>query len=773
MENILKYNEPANGFVEALPIGNGSFGAMVYSGGVVDKIALSHDKLWSGTPGVYHKEGAYEAFCEAQKKALAGKVVEADKIIESRFTGEDSQAFMPMGSLYIKSNKGSVTDYERMLDMENAIVSAKYMVSGKSVSKECFASFPDDCIMYRCTSSEKMSYEVYFDSPLKINTELNGNSLIIDGECPYKKPKGTDAKDSLYNGDGIKFTTVIKCKTDSEIILKDGKIIIENTADFTLYICTFTSFVAFDEKPDAECHNVCVDKANRLFQKEYADIKREHIDDFSKYYNRVKLHLDGEHSQMFTDERLKREDKDNGFFELIFNYARYLTISGSRSGSEALNLQGIWNESITPPWSSGYTTNINLEMCYWPTLVCNLAEFNEPIIEQLKKISKAGVDTAHYYYHADGFCAHHNSDIWGHTVAVGNGNRLSSGYGFWNLCGGWLCRHAFEHYEYTNDVEYLRNTAYPIMKEAARFYLSIIVEDEGKQILCPSTSPENIYISDDVIGAIDDKSGWPSTWHSVAKWTTMSQTILIELFRNIIKATEILGVDSEFSDKLKMILPKLDTFKIGSKGQLLEWDKEYEEMEQDHRHVSHLYGLYPGEVFSAETTPDITQACRRSLELRGDTGTGWSLVWKAALWAKLKDAEHSLLLLNKQLEFTEELGFDTHKGGTYRNLFDAHPPFQIDGNFGCAACIALMLLQCEDNRIKLLPALPEKFSCGSVSGLIAKGGIEISMKWKHSEVTEFSLVSPINCSINVEVNGELRRISLDSNEKKTYIVGKL
>ena len=497
-----------------------------------------------------------------------------------------------------------------------------------------------------------------------------------------------------------------------------------------------------------------------LLSADYNEIKRAHTADVSELYNRTTLTFTDEQNETDTVTRLKSPEGDTGLCELLFNFAKYLTIASSRKGSQATNLQGLWNEHEKAPWSSNYTVNINTEMNYWPTLMMGLDECYEPLVGLVKKISVTGEETAKKMYGADGFVCHHNIDLWGFTRPTGN-YKASACYSLWSVGSGWLSRMLYDYYEYTLDEDYLRNTALPLMKKAAQFYLDIFTEYDGKLVIFPSISPENSY-------QLEENGVKIGT----APYTTMSQSICADLFRCIIKGLEITGDDDEFKSKLEEVLPKVEFFQIGSDGRLLEFDKEYIEPEPLHRHVSHLYGLFPGENISEGKNPEVVEAVRKSLDARGMAGTGWSMGWKANLWAKLKDSEKAFHFVKSLLNHIEG-GWDgkyAQAGGVYTNLFDAHPPFQIDGNFGIASGIGLMIVQKEDDIIKLLPALPKELSKkGRLCGMKLKGGISLDLKWENGKVTSAYLTAKRDCTEKVLNNGMLFNAALKAGEKTKII----
>ena len=760
MEKILRYSKPATYFEEALPLGNGQLGAMVYSGVSEDRISLNHDTLWSGKPGDNFVEGAYESNERAKALVNEGKRYEAQRELEENFTGKWLNSYMLLGTLYIKnlSSNEKYENYKRELDMERGIATLNYTENGIKYKREYFVSFPDNCVMIKLSSSEKASYELHGDCVGKSHVTSWNGYLHFAGECPtelapsYRK----DELPIVYDGQGVKVNAVARVKTDGNVKKgTDTSVRIDDATYVEIYFCAETSFISFDKLPTKETLKPCLDRIEKLFEKSYEDIKNDHIADFSSLFNRVITDFGGEEELCDTDERLKKEDKGLGLCELLYNFGRYLIIAGSREGSQATNLQGMWNESYYAPWSSNYTLNINAEMNYWPVLMNDLVSCNEPIINLTRNISVNGRETAKRLYHADGFVSHHNSDLWAHTTPVGSKVVNSTQYAYWNLSSGWLCRHLYEHYEYTLDKDYLRETAYPIMKEAAKFYLSVMEEYNGRYILTPSTSPENSYNEGDRLIYL-------------GKYTAMSQSIIEDLFRNISKSADVLGIDDDFTRIINERKDKIGIYEKGSEGQLLEYDGEYEETDIYHRHVSHLYGFYPADLITTDNNPEVAEMVRRSLERRGDEGTGWSMGWKVNLWAKLKDGDHALRLVKNQLRFMPARPDNSvdmwHSGGTYANMFDAHPPFQIDGNYGVCAGIAQMFLQCEDGKIKILPALPTEMKKGSIKGLLTKGNIKVDIEWENNKLKNLKLVTPIKQTAIINIGGRDTEVLLEPNK---------
>ena len=760
MENQLYFTSPAQYFEEAFPLGNGTLGAMVYGGCKKERISLNHDTLWSGIPRKFTRENAPAVYREARELMLQDKRIEAEKLIEQNFTADFGQSYLPVGNLFIETKTNAAPqNYIRTLNMETGVASVNYEADGVAFEREYFVSHPDRCICIQMRANAPSDYVISSDCVLKHDISSFQNRLILTGEAPVSiSPNyAKDLYPTVYDGNGIKFTAVSHIETDGTVSAESGTLTVQNASVLTITVCIETSFIDFQTMPTGNHRALCETALTNALQKNYADRKNVHIADVSQYYNRVKLDLGFSAPDLPTDERIRAEDKsaDLGLVELLFNFGRYLTIASSREGSQATNLQGIWNEEFYPPWSSNYTVNINTEMNYWPTLMCNLAGFDLPIVELTKNISITGTDVAKEFYGVNGYCSHHNIDIWGMATPVGAQRKGCVEYAFWNMTAGWFCRHVFEHYEYTLDREYLEKTAYPLMKGAAEFYLALLVKDNGKYILCPSTSPENTYIWKDGVRL------------ALAKHTAMTQGILIDLFENLSRAAEILQINDDFIAEIREKLPLLNTYAIGSEGQLLEYDGDFEEHDIHHRHTSHLYGLYPGESITLEKTPELAEACRQTLLRRGDKSTGWSMGWRVNLWAKLADGNHALTLVKNQLHFADPTEKRTWKGGgTYPNLFDAHPPFQIDGNFGVCAGIAQMFLQSENGKIKLLPALPDAFENGSVSGLKAKGNITVDIEFADGKLKSFSLETPVSQTVSVIMPQGEQTYALTANEKR-------
>ncbi len=737
MKNLLLFCSQAEHFEEALPIGNGHMGAMVYGKTDTEKISFNHDTLWSGTKEKRPvPENAPEMYKEIQKLILEKKYIEA-RNLSKEFTSYDTASYLPFGDLLIEFNNKEVTNYRRFLDMESGIACTEYIADSVSHTHEVFASYNHALVAIKIKTSDKINFCLEFDHKLKVtHTESDKNKVTYKGICPYyvvNFETGEQGYSYEKEDEVVAFSHSVIVKTDG-ICDFDEKFTIKNSTETIIFVTLDTS----------EC------KSARKIT-DYEKIKAIHIKDFSSLYNKVALNLCDEENPLPLDERIKAFDgSDLGLYELLFNFGRYLLISSSREGSEATNLQGIWNEEIYAPWRSNYTVNINTEMNYWPAHMSNLSSCFEPFINLMKKMQISGRETAKKYYNAKGFVCHHNIDFFGHTSPVGRKNGGSYIFSFWNMSSGWMAGQLFDEYEYTLDTTKLRDVIYPIMKESADFYIDTMYKDEnGKYMVCPSTSPENTFVIDGQTVASD-------------KTTMMSAAILYDLFSKLIKTCEILGIENNYKEYLdNLYIPD-----ILPDGRLAEWTEDFKEYDPQHRHVSHLFGLHPGSMITVDETPHLAQACKKSLDIRGDVGTGWSLAWKVNMWARLKDGNRALKILERQLKYVSpsaEIDY-VNGGGTYPNLFDAHPPFQIDGNFGTVSGIIEMMLYSRMGYMEILPALPEKFKNGSIKGIKAKGNIIVDIIWKDNKATEVTLISPVAQQVTVKVNNTEKIVSLKADK---------
>ena len=741
----LWYAAPAREWVEALPLGNGRIGAMVYGGVERERLALNEDTLWSGFPRRYTRANAPERIAEAQRLVRDGDLAGAENIIEQDVQAENGQAYMPLGDLLLYfPGLADTSGYRRSLNLETGVHTVSFEQDGARHTRECFISHPDQALILRIAASKpgRVGFTLRLETLLKrleARSSLTGNGgeCLLRALCPSQAhPKHVQVDVPFVYEDapekkGVRFAAVARLTAQGgSVELTEEGLRVHGADSVLVVFCARTSFNGFDRLPFLEGRDCEADvraDIERVSSLGFDLLKARHTADFAALMRRCALRLDAPRPDRSTIDRLRafaRGEDDPALYELIFQYGRYLTVSASRPGTQCANLQGIWNDSMRPPWSSNYTVNINTEMNYWPAEPANLSEMTEPLHALAARLRVTGADAARVFYGARGACAHHNADLWAHATPVSGGDKGSMVWAFWPMALGWLSRHLYDHYLYTLDREFLQEKVLPILRDSARFFCDVLREDgEGNLAFYPATSPENHFLRDgqDLCGALS---------------ATMSEAIMREVFGNYLAALQTLGLDEDLSAEVREKRARLRPYRVGSKGQLLEWNEEFEEAEPHHRHQSHLYGLYPG-VEIDESTPELLAACRRSLELRGDEGTGWSLGWKINLWARLGDGVHALRLLRRQLRLVgdSETNF-TNGGGTYPNLFDAHPPFQIDGNFGAAAGICEMLLRSRPDRIDLLPALPPEWPDGEVTGLRAMGDITVDIRFAGGVLAE-------------------------------------
>ena len=761
----LWYDAPARQWTDALPLGNGRLGAMVFGTPAQERIQINEETIWGGGPHNNVNYAAKDGLDQIRQALWEGRRSDAQALCDQYISSKSAHGmpYQTAGSLMLDFNGiTDFTDYYRELDIDRAVAMTRFKANGVEYTRECFVSFPDQVIVMRLTASAKgaLTFNASYNLPyredriISRSAQVTGKQAVMTVSCKGDDHEGIEGK--------IRFTDKTLIVPEGGQMTADDNTIAVNGADaVTIYISIGTNFVNYQSVSGAE--NQVADRWIEPLskgKKKYDKMLADHIAAYQKQFHTVTLDLGtNDQAKLPTDQRVAQfaQTFDPQLVELYFQFGRYLLICCSQPGGQAANLQGIWNESRQAPWDGKYTTNINVEMNYWPAFVCGIPQTFDPFLQLVKDCAEHGKETA-AMYGCRGWTLHHNTDIWRSTGAVDGAYN-----GMWPTGAAWFCQQIWDGYLFNQDRKYLEEI-YPIMKSACEFFIDFLVAEpvsgHNYLVIAPSYSPENAPHVQDVLG----KGNITTVFGA-----TMDNQMMADLFGNMIDAAQLMGEkDAQFIKTLKDVKSRLAPMKIGKWGQLQEWFEDWDDPKDNHRHVSHLWGMYPGRQITADGTPDLFKAVRTSLEARGDESTGWSMGWKVCLWARLLDGNHAYKLIQDQIKPAGGRGFGG-RGGTYNNLFDAHPPFQIDGNFGCTAGIAEMLVQSHTGKVVLLPALPDVWKDGSVKGLCCRGGFVLEeLTWKDGKPTTVKVRSTAGGKLDIAWNGKSQ--SIDTKAGKVYTI---